>query len=259
MNRYKVFKRTEGVSTTEIIGRLLMLSRDTSFNQQKKSNALADGENANSEVLTTNNLLKKTEEELFTKGPVVSSFLTTGWRLQEFCNNRFPKDTDRVVYIDGTFDILHIGLIEALRKAKELGDYLFVGVYDDATTNKYKGKNYPILNLQERVLNLLAMKYVDDVVIGAPWIVSEDIVKSLKINMVVQGTELNYDDSIGIDPYTVPKKLGIYQEIKSEYDLTNDILIQRLIDRRENYVKKYQNKSKKEKDYYKNKEYIQEL
>jgi len=278
-NRFKVFRRTEGISTTEIIGRLLMLSKESSLNQQQQKNKQLDAEgnfkadeakiNSSSDVLTSSNIISKSEDAIFTKGPVVSSFLTTGWRLQEFCNNRFPKETDKVIYIDGAFDILHIGHIEALRKAKELGTYLFVGVHDDATVNKHRGKNYPILNLQERVLNLLALKYVDDVVIGAPWKVTEDIIRSLKIHLVVQGTQHKWDKDHEIkgesivmqeeDLYSVPKKLGIYHEILSEFDLTNDVLVQRLIERRENYIKKYQNKAKKEEDYYKKKEYVSEV
>jgi ethanolamine-phosphate cytidylyltransferase len=62
------------------------------------------------------------------------------------------------VYVDGSFDILHEGHIQVLEKAKALGDFLYVGVYDNETINNLKGKNYPILNLQERVLNLLAIK-----------------------------------------------------------------------------------------------------
>jgi len=267
-NRFKVFRRTEGISTTEIIGRLLMLSKESGLNQHKKSlDERREKENSEiqvDKVITSNNLLQKKEEEFFHKGPVVSSFLTTGWRLQEFCNNKFPKENDKVVYIDGAFDILHIGHIETLRKAKELGDYLFVGVHDDATVNFHRGKNYPILNMQERVLNLLALKYVDDVVIGAPWAITEDIIKSLKINLVVQGTQYKYEtedkmEGLIADPYQVPKKLEIYKEIQSDFDLTNDVLVKRLIERREYYIKKYQNKAKKEEEYYKKKEYVSEV
>jgi len=253
-NRFKMFKRTEGISTTEIIGRLLTLSKSTKLPMLKEINS----------AISTNELINQSEEEIFKKGPVVSAFLTTGWRLQEFSNHRFPKETDKIIYIDGAFDILHGGHIETLKKAKELGNYLYVGVHDDATVNKHRGKNYPILNMQERVLNLLAMKYVDDVIIGAPWKISSDLIKSLNINLVVQGTELKYDDKEkniddNEDPYSVPKQMGIYQEIVSESELTNEVLIKRLIERRERYLKKYENKSKREEDYYKNKEYISEV
>ena len=77
--------------------------------------------------------------------------------------------TDKVVYIAGSFDLLHNGHIEQLRKAKELGDFLYVGVWADNVVNQYRGSNYPILSLHERVLMVLACKYVDDVVIGASY------------------------------------------------------------------------------------------
>ena len=49
-----------------------------------------------------------------------------------------------------------IGYVEILKKAKELGDFLFVGLHNDATVKKYRGNSFPILNLQERTFNLLA-------------------------------------------------------------------------------------------------------
>jgi len=89
------------------------------------------------------------------------------------------------VYLDGSFDLLHKGHVETIQKAKELGDYLIVGVHDDRTVNRIKGLNYPIMNLHERTLNLLALKYVDDVIMGAPWEITEDMIKTLNIQIVV--------------------------------------------------------------------------
>lgn len=252
-NRFKMFKRTEGISTTEIIGRLLMLS--------KGSTSRSSSDN---KTMTSSNLLKAVADDTFDKGPVVSSFLTTGWRLHEFCNNRVPKDGDKVVYIDGAFDILHPGHIETLKKAQSMGDFLYVGVHDDATINFHRGKNYPILNMQERVFNLLALKYVDDVVIAAPWGITEDLIKSLKITLVVHGSEAKFDSDYQVkseqdDPFAVPRKLGIFQQIESVYDMTSEVLVKRLIDNRDKYVKKFQSKSEKEKNYYQTKEYVNEI
>lgn len=39
------------------------------------------------------------------------------------------------MYIDGSYDMLHIGHIETLKKARELGDYLIVGLHDDETVS----------------------------------------------------------------------------------------------------------------------------
>jgi ethanolamine-phosphate cytidylyltransferase len=61
-----------------------------------------------------------------------------------------------------------------------------VGIWDDEMTRFYKGEVYPIQSLQERVLMTLACKYVDDIVIGAPYIITEDLIKSLNIDMVVR-------------------------------------------------------------------------
>jgi ethanolamine-phosphate cytidylyltransferase len=98
-----------------------------------------------------------------------SQFLATTRRIMHFSNNREPKASDKVVYISGSFDLLHNGHIETLKQAKAQGDFLFVGVWSDDVVNYFKGSNYPILSLHERVLMVLACKYVDDVVVGAPY------------------------------------------------------------------------------------------
>lgn len=251
--RMRVFKRTEGISTTDIIGKLLMVTKD---NVKARSNS--------KEMIKATDLANeiKNSSNDFQIGPVVSNFLTTSWRLVEFSNNRSPKPNDKVVYIDGAFDILHIGHIETLRAAKALGDFLYVGLHDDVTVNTHKGKNYPILNLQERVLNILSLRCVDDVIIAAPWKISEDMIKSLKINIVVEGSnkKTEHDNlySVEDDPYVVAKKLGIYVSIESKFDLTNEILVKRIIENRSHYIKKYTNKKAKEDDYYQQKEYVEE-
>lgn len=64
---------------------------------------------------------------------------------------------------------------------------MIVGVHDDEIINQIKGNNYPVLQLQERVLNVLALKFVDEVIIGAPYIVSEQLIKQFNIHLVVEG------------------------------------------------------------------------
>lgn len=53
----------------------------------------------------------------------------------------------------------------------------------------YKGSNYPIMNLQERVLSVLACKYVSEVVIGAPYIVTKDLIEHFNIAVVCHGSK----------------------------------------------------------------------
>ena len=80
---------------------------------------------------------------------------------------------------------MHPGVIARLKAAKEQGDFLYVGLWDDELIKYYRGAQYPLQGLQERILMALAMKYVDDVVIGAPYIVTDDLIKSLNITKVV--------------------------------------------------------------------------
>lgn len=79
---------------------------------------------------------------------------------------------------------------------------------------------------------VLACKYVDDVVIGAPYEISEDFIKSLNIHKVVYCTSTNdevQEDKKDIDPYQVPKSLGIYEEFETECVLTVEEIAQRVV------------------------------
>jgi len=54
------------------------------------------------------------------------------------------------VYLDGSFDLFHPGHIELIKKAKALGDFLYVGIFDDSVLNE------SYMSLHERVLMVLA-------------------------------------------------------------------------------------------------------
>ena len=71
----------------------------------------------------------------------------------QFAEGKEPAPGDKIVYTVGAFDMFHVGHIDFLEKAKKMGDYLIVGLHTDQEVNKYKGCNYPILNLHERVLS----------------------------------------------------------------------------------------------------------
>ena len=48
------------------------------------------------------------------------------------------------MYICGSFDLMHNGHIERLRKARERGDFLYAGIWGDEIVSYYKGKSYPL-------------------------------------------------------------------------------------------------------------------
>ena len=56
-----------------------------------------------------------------------------------------------------------------------------MGLHTDEEVNRYRGTNYPIMNLNERTLSVLACRYVNEVVIGAPYQVDETMIKHFNI------------------------------------------------------------------------------
>jgi ethanolamine-phosphate cytidylyltransferase len=140
----------------------------------------------------------------------------------------------------------HAGHVDFLQKCKEIGSFIIVGLHNDWEVNRYKGKNYPIMNLQERVLSVLACKYVSEVIIGAPYTVTEFMLESMKVNHVVQGVTRVYPDEDGNDPYEVPKKKDIFQVIDSGSILTTDIIVQRIIQHRMEFQRRNSMKEQKE-------------
>jgi len=107
--------------------------------------------------------------------------------------------------VQGAFDILHPGHCEFLEKAQKLGTFLILGLFDDETVQQYKGKGYPVLNHQERVLNTLAMKYVDEVIIGVPWKITQHMIKLFNISIVASSNKNHSYLQKLEDPFAVPK------------------------------------------------------
>ena len=71
----------------------------------------------------------------------------------------------KIVTTNGCFDILHMGHVRNLAKAKSLGDILIVGVNSDKSIKSYKGRNRPIIGEKERAETLAALESVDYVFI----------------------------------------------------------------------------------------------
>lgn len=73
------------------------------------------------------------------------------------------KKTYKIGYVQGTFDLFHIGHLNLLKKAKEKCSYLIVGVVSDELNEHYKGIK-PYINFEERAAIVSAIKYTDKTV-----------------------------------------------------------------------------------------------
>jgi glycerol-3-phosphate cytidylyltransferase len=87
----------------------------------------------------------------------------------------------------GTFDLLHYGHINLLRRAKAMGDYLIVGVSTDEF-NALKGKNC-YFSYEERKAMLEAIRHVDMVIPESSWEQKIEDVKNFKVDVFVMGDD----------------------------------------------------------------------
>lgn len=69
-----------------------------------------------------------------------------------------------VVFTNGVFDILHSGHVRYLRDARASGDFLIVGVNDDASVRRIKGEKRPIVGIEDRLAVLAGLEMVDAVI-----------------------------------------------------------------------------------------------
>tara|TARA_Y100001968_G_C19419764_1_gene751094 strand:+ start:188 stop:1177 length:990 start_codon:yes stop_codon:yes gene_type:complete len=91
------------------------------------------------------------------------------------------------VMTSGVFDTLHLGHINILTRAKQQGDYLIVGIQDDESAKKSKGK-YPTLNFEEREKQVKALPFVDEIVKYSD-VDQRELWSKIKPNIVVQGDD----------------------------------------------------------------------
>ncbi len=80
-------------------------------------------------------------------------------------SKKLKAENKTLVVTGGCFDILHIGHIKFLEKAKEQGDFLFILLESDENVRKLKGNNRPINSQKERAQILAALSCVDFVVL----------------------------------------------------------------------------------------------
>jgi rfaE bifunctional protein nucleotidyltransferase chain/domain len=102
----------------------------------------------------------------------------------------------RIVFTNGCFDLLHLGHIWCLEKARSLGDALIVGINSDGSVHQLKGEGRPAIPATERAEILSALECVDAVVIFDEPTPGEIIAKLLP-DILVKGGDWPTDQIVG--------------------------------------------------------------
>jgi D-glycero-beta-D-manno-heptose 1-phosphate adenylyltransferase len=107
----------------------------------------------------------------------------------------------KVVFTNGCFDILHLGHIDYLSKAAQLGDVLVVGLNTDASVKRLKGENRPIQDETSRAMILASIRFVDAVVFFGEETPLE-LIRAVQPDVLVKGADYRPEEIVGYEVVT---------------------------------------------------------
>jgi D-beta-D-heptose 7-phosphate kinase/D-beta-D-heptose 1-phosphate adenosyltransferase len=110
--------------------------------------------------------------------------------------NDHKKDSKKIVFTNGCFDILHVGHIRYLSEAKSLGDILVIGINSDKSVKELKGPSRPINSLSDRALILSELRYVD-YVISFEEQTPLELIKIIMPDILVKGGDYTVETVVG--------------------------------------------------------------
>jgi len=115
-----------------------------------------------------------------------------------------------IVFTNGCFDILHLGHVDYLSKAADMGDVFIAGLNSDESIHRIKGGNRPILDQKSRSMILASFSFITAVIIfdeDTPY----DLIKMIQPDILVKGGDYQPDEIVGAD--IVMAKSGRIQTI----------------------------------------------
>ncbi|MBC8487665.1 MAG: D-glycero-beta-D-manno-heptose 1-phosphate adenylyltransferase [Bacteroidetes bacterium] len=104
----------------------------------------------------------------------------------------------KIVFTNGCFDILHLGHINYLSKAKDFGDVLVIGLNTDDSVSRIKDKHRPVINENARAMILASLHFVDAIVLfdeDTPY----NLIKQVQPDILVKGSDYKTGDIVGAD------------------------------------------------------------
>lgn len=146
--RFLVCKRTPAISTTDLVGRMLLHTRDHHLSDHSQIPYNEDSINLYRRYATGS--------DGTTPHTPIYRYSQSG--AQNLVPGSDPLHGQEVVYAEGGWDLFTAGHVEMLKSVKQGGKYVVVGVHTDTTVNQHKGYNYPIMNIKERALTLMACR-----------------------------------------------------------------------------------------------------
>lgn len=110
------------------------------------------------------------------------------WRLQD----------QKIVFTNGCFDLLHLGHIDYLAKAADMGTKLVIGLNTDRSVSLLKGSGRPVTGQQSRASILASLFFVDAVILFDEQTPVE-LINAIKPDVLVKGADYTVDQIIGAD------------------------------------------------------------
>ena len=126
------------------------------------------------------------------------------WESITLLRDQWRSNGQKVVFTNGCFDLIHLGHIDYLSKAADLGDKFIIAVNSDSSTKRLKGDNRPLQDEYSRMMILASFSFVDAVVLfeeETPF----EIISKLIPDVQVKGGDYKADEIVGAD---IMKKHG---------------------------------------------------
>lgn len=118
--------------------------------------------------------------------------------------DEWKSRSEKIVFTNGCFDLIHKGHIELLSNASDLGDRLIVALNSDRSIRKIKGNSRPIFDQSSRSMLLSALEFIDLVILFDD-ITPRQIISDLSPHILVKGGDYHPEDIVG---YNIVKERG---------------------------------------------------
>ncbi|MCK5124957.1 MAG: D-glycero-beta-D-manno-heptose 1-phosphate adenylyltransferase [candidate division Zixibacteria bacterium] len=113
-------------------------------------------------------------------------------------SNKLRRSKKRIIFTNGVFDIIHMGHVRYLSKARDLGDILIIGLNTDKSVQRIKGPNRPINPQMDRAGVLSAISFIDYVVYFSED-TPEKLIKLVRPDVLVKGADYKIREIVGSD------------------------------------------------------------